>query len=71
MARRYGGDEPALRQRVSQSPWDWMAVRRHLAQQVVPALDATRCGWLIDDTGFPKKGRHSVAYALRQRYISC
>ena len=63
MARRYGGDEQALQQLVSQSPWDWMTVRRALAQRVVPALDATRWGWLIDDTGFPKKGRHSVGVA--------
>ena len=63
MARRYGGDEQSLQQLVSQSPWDWQAIREQLARQVVAELGDRRCGWLVDDTGFPKQGRHSVGVA--------
>ena len=34
---------------------------RRLAQRVVPHMDMTDRGfWIVDDTGFPKKGTHSV-----------
>jgi len=62
MAKQYGGDEQALQQFVSQSPWDWMPVRRELARQM--AREASpRSAWILDDTGFPKKGKHSVGVA--------
>ncbi len=62
MAMRYEGDVQALQQFLNQSPWDWRAVRRALAQQMV-ALASPRGAWILDDTGFPKKGKHSVAVA--------
>ncbi len=62
MAERYGGDEQALQQFVSQSPWDWRAVRRALTQATLPHL-STRCGWIVDETSFPKKGDRSVGVA--------
>jgi SRSO17 transposase len=34
MAERYGGNEQAFQQFVSQSSWDWMPVRRELARQM-------------------------------------
>lgn len=56
------GDVQAMQQFIGQSPWEFMPVRRRLAermaQEIVPA-----CAWVIDDTGFPKKGRHSVGVA--------
>ena len=62
MAERYGGDEQALQQFVNQSPWDWMPVRRELAARM--AREASRrAAWVLDDTGFPKKGEHSVGVA--------
>lgn len=62
MAVRYGGDEQAVQQFVNQSPWDWRPVRRELAGQMAPVtpLDAA---WAIDDTGFRKRGAHSVGVA--------
>ena len=62
MAERYGGDEQALQQFLNQSPWDWMAVRQELAVRM--AREASpRAAWVLDDTGFPKKGEHSVGVA--------
>ena len=62
IARRYGGDVQALQQFLNQSPWDWEVVRRALARQMI-ALSSPRGAWILDDTGFPKKGQHSVAVA--------
>ena len=56
------GDEQALQQFVGQSPWAWEPVRRQLAQYAVGSLDPV-AAWVIDDTGFPKKGAHSVGVA--------
>ena len=59
MAERYGGDEQSLQQFVNQSPWDWMSLRRELAMLMAKEA-GSRVAWVLDDTGFPKKGRHSV-----------
>jgi SRSO17 transposase len=62
MAERFGGNVQALQQFVSQSPWDWAAVRRVLASETVRLANG-RPGWILDDTGFPKKGVDSVGVA--------
>ena len=63
LARRVpGADVQALQQFVGQSPWAWEPVRRRLAQRMAAALKPA-AAWLIDDTGFPKQGRHSVGVA--------
>jgi SRSO17 transposase len=50
---------------VGQSPWSNEKVLAKVAEMVLPAIE--RHGpieaWIIDDTGFPKKGRHSVGVA--------
>jgi SRSO17 transposase len=54
--------EQALQQFLSQSPWDDRPVRDRLARRVVAAVG--RGGFVIvDDTGFPKQGAHSVGVA--------
>ena len=53
--------EQALQQFVNQSPWDWTAVRRRLAERMIAAVQPQ--AWVIDDTGFPKFGRYSVGVA--------
>ena len=53
--------EQALQQFVNQSPWDPVPVRRRLAERMVAAIQPA--AWVIDDTGFPKFGRHSVGVA--------
>jgi SRSO17 transposase len=53
--------EQALQQFVNQSPWDPVPVRQRLAQRMTAAI--TPAAWVIDDTAFPKFGRHSVGVA--------
>jgi SRSO17 transposase len=53
--------EQALQQFVNQSPWDPVPVRRRLAQRMTAAIRPQ--AWVIDDTAFPKFGRHSVGVA--------
>lgn len=49
---------------VADSPWSDQEMLRRVAQWVVPVMDFTDGGWwIVDDTGFPKKGKHSVGVA--------
>ena len=60
-ARLADGDEQCLQQFVNQSPWDWVRVRRALASRMSAEIGPE--AWVIDDTGFPKFGKHSVGVA--------
>jgi SRSO17 transposase len=44
------------------SPWDDRSVRREAARYVIEALEKQEpiTTWIVDDTGFPKQGKHSV-----------
>ena len=53
------GNEQNLQQFVSQSPWPWEPLWRRLALRLHRPFATT--AWVIDDTGFPKQGVHSVA----------
>ena len=54
----------ALHHFVAKAEWSDAEMRRRICQWVVPKMDFTRGGWwIIDDTGFPKKGKHSVGVA--------
>jgi SRSO17 transposase len=49
---------------VAKAKWFDSEMLRRVAQWVVPQMDFSRGGWwIIDDTGFPKKGKHSVGVA--------
>jgi SRSO17 transposase len=59
MAQRLGEVHyQALHHFVATSPWDPGPVRRRLAEVLCGALSPT--AWVVDDTGFPKDGDHSV-----------
>lgn len=46
---------------VAKAQWSDQDLLRRVAQWVVPAMDfSAGAWWIIDDTGFPKKGKHSV-----------
>ena len=46
---------------VAKAQWSDQQLLRRVAQWVVPQMDFSAGGWwIIDDTGFPKKGTHSV-----------
>jgi len=57
-----GAEVQALQQFVGHSPWAWEPVRRRLAQRMAAQLEPA-AAWIIEDTGFPKQGRHSVGVA--------
>ena len=60
MARRLpDGNEQAMQQFMGQSPWEWQPVWERLARRMVKELEPDAV-WVIDDTGFPKQGGHSV-----------
>ena len=60
MAQRLpDGNEQAMQQLVGQSPWDWKPLWERLGRRMIRELEPEAL-WVIDDTGFPKQGRHSV-----------
>ena len=49
---------------VADSAWSDEEMLLRVAQWVVPAMDFSDGGWwIVDDTGFPKQGQHSVGVA--------
>jgi SRSO17 transposase len=54
----------ALHHFVAKADWSDEQMLRRVAQWVVARLDLSAGAfWIVDDTGFPKKGRHSVGVA--------
>src|SRR3954468_18147365 len=52
--------EQALQQFVNQSPWDEQEVFRRSRGVMAESWAGPRGIFVIDDTGFPKQGQHSV-----------
>ena len=59
---RVGAQHQSLLHFVGEAPWSDERVLGKVREMVLPAIE--RHGpieaWIIDDTGFPKQGRHSV-----------
>ena len=58
-----GGDQQALQQFVSQSPWEAGPVLRAYRARMAAAFADERGLLVVDDTSFPKQGKHSVGVA--------
>jgi SRSO17 transposase len=58
-ARLPDGNVQALQQFIGQSPWEWDAVWERLGKRMTAELEP-EAAWVVDDTGFPKQGSHSV-----------
>jgi SRSO17 transposase len=52
----------SLHHLVAKAPWDDQSLLDQVREQVLPALQnqGPVVAWIVDDTGFPKKGKHSV-----------
>src|SRR5687767_13728130 len=55
----------SLHHLVAKAPWSDEALLEQVRNQVMPAMekDGPVVAWIVDDTGFPKKGKHSVGVA--------
>jgi len=63
MAKRIPGcDVQSLRQFVGQSPWAVDEIQKRLALKITDLLSDAEV-WILDETSFPKAGRHSVGVA--------
>jgi len=51
------GDYQSLQQFLADSPWDPGRLMAAVAEHVAPIVSAE--AWVLDDTGFPKDGKHS------------
>ena len=60
--RHVGARHQSMHHFVANAEWDDAAVLRVARTHVLDAMErhGAAAGWIIDDTGIPKKGRHSV-----------
>ena len=50
---------------VADAPWDDEEMLAQVRREVLPAMQkhGPVVAWIVDDTGFPKQGKHSVGVA--------
>lgn len=55
----------SLHHLVADAPWNDQEMLEQVRQQVLPAMQqhGSVVAWIVDDTGFPKQGKHSVGVA--------
>jgi len=63
--QRTAAQHQSLLPLVAQAPWSDQAVLTRVGERVLPSItrDEPVQAWIIDDTGFPKKGHHAVGVA--------
>jgi SRSO17 transposase len=63
--RHVGARHQSMHHFVAKADWDDGMVLRFARNTVLDAMErhGAVAGWIIDDTGIPKKGRHSVGVA--------
>ena len=63
--RRVGALHQAMHHFVANAPWSAEALLGAVRDWALPKIEAAGPirAWIVDDTGFPKKGRHSVGVA--------
>jgi SRSO17 transposase len=62
---RTAAQHQSLLHLVAQAPWSDQAVLARVRERVLPSITSEEPiqAWIVDDTGFPKKGSHSVGVA--------
>ena len=55
----------SLHHLVADAPWNDQELLEHVRQQVLPAMQkhGPVIAWILDDTAFPKQGKHAVGVA--------
>src|SRR5580693_10523885 len=55
----------SLHHLVAEAPWDDEEMLAQVREDVLPAMQkhGAVVAWIVDDTGFPKQGKHSVGVA--------
>lgn len=65
-----GARHQSLHHFVAKAQWSHEEMLSRVAQWVVPRMDLSGGAfWIVDDTGFPKKGKHSVGVARRRAQV--